>query len=54
MIESTVLEVKKLSKRYGKQMALEKLDLKVQKGKIVGMLDRTVLVRQPYSELLLE
>lgn len=37
MIESTVLEVNKLSKRYGKQMALANFDLKVQKGEIVGI-----------------
>lgn len=47
MIESTVLEVNKLSKRYGKQMALENFDSKVQKGEIVGILDRTALVRHP-------
>lgn len=37
MNESTVLEVNKLSKQYGKQMALSDFDLKVNKGEIVGI-----------------
>ncbi|XJS10381.1 ABC transporter ATP-binding protein [Aerococcaceae bacterium WGS1372] len=37
MNESIVLEVKNLSKSYGKQLALSEFNLKVKKGEIVGI-----------------
>ena len=39
-MSETILEVKQLTKRYGKQLALNNFDLTVSKGEIVGIAGR--------------
>lgn len=46
-----VLEIKGISKSYGKKEALNNINLSIERGKIIGLLGRTEAVKQRLSNL---
>ena len=43
-----ILETKGLTKRFGNSLALDNVDITLECGKIVGLLDQTAVERQPF------